>query len=74
MNTKASVAEMTKMLGHNPIQVDGIPEGFSFKQEDLTIGEVTYPGKYVVFLPLRAGSVDAETETDLLIKYKAHGI
>lgn len=51
--TQDTVEESAKQRGLEPVQVHGIPEGFSFKEPDLTIDSNTYEGHYVAFVPLR---------------------
>lgn len=50
--TRANVAEIAKSKGYEPLQEDGIPEGFSWKEPDVTIGEVTHKGRIIRFKPL----------------------
>jgi hypothetical protein len=72
--TRANVEEWVKDKGYEPVQIDGIPEGFSYKKPDITISGVVHAGGYVAFIPLadwenesviKAGSVE-----DLLKAYK----
>lgn len=66
--TRASIEKFTRDL--LPIQVDGIPEGFSFAKEGKTIGGVTYADSYVAFVPLQEiEPITAQTIEELLIKY-----
>jgi len=51
--TLASVQEKIKNKGLEPVQIDGIPEGFSFKEPSITIGGVYHEGKYTAFIPLK---------------------
>ncbi len=55
--------------GANPVQIDGIPEGFSFKYPDLIIGGIVRWGKYKVFVPLTDIVLSADTEEVLLDLY-----
>lgn len=48
--TRESVEQLTKE--YEPIQIDGIPEGFSFKKPDITIGGKEHKGFYIAYLPL----------------------
>lgn len=50
--TRASVEEYAKTKGLEPIQIDGIPEGFSFREPDVTIGKVEHKGRITKFKPL----------------------
>jgi len=54
--TRAYAEESAKEKGYEPIQVDGIPEGFSFKKPDIDIGGKVHVGELIAFIPL------AETE------------
>lgn len=51
--THANVADFAKARALEPIQIDGVPEGFSFKEPDLMIGDLLHEGDYVAFIPLR---------------------
>lgn len=57
--TRAYAEESAKEKGYEPIQVDGIPEGFSFKKPDIDIGGKVHVGELIAFIPL------AETEREL---------
>ena len=37
--------------GYTPVQIDGIPEGFSYKKADINIDGEEYVGDYVAFIP-----------------------
>lgn len=50
--TKANVSKWATERGLIPVQLDGIPEGFSFKENDLTVGNVTNYGQYIAYVPL----------------------
>lgn len=50
--TRASVEKYALENGLEPIQIDGIPEGFSWKEPDITIGGVFHEGKIIKFKPL----------------------
>lgn len=72
--THANVQAWAKERGLEPVQVDGIPEGFSFKEPDIYIGEKMHHGEYVAYIPLSNWeSVFAATIDELLTKYIAHG-
>lgn len=52
--TRANVAELVEGKGYDPIQVDGIPEGFSFwAPQDRTMANVRDMGALVAFRPLK---------------------
>lgn len=51
--THVNIAEYAEQHGLTPVQVDGIPEGFSFKEPDIEIGGIEHEGQYVAFLPLK---------------------
>lgn len=50
--TRTNVAEFAANNGLQPIQVDGVPEGFSFKEPDIEIGGIEHTGRTVIFTPL----------------------
>jgi len=60
--TKDSVAEEVKNK-YEPVQIDGIPEGFSFKAPTLKIGIKEYEGDYYIFIPLTTHSFSFNAET-----------
>lgn len=49
--TRVNVERIATQRGLEPIQIDGIPEGFSFKAPDLEVGGKLYAGQYVVYVP-----------------------
>lgn len=51
--TRASVEAFAQQEGLEPIQIDGIPEGFSFKESDVKIGNSVHPGRFTAFIPLK---------------------
>ena len=66
--TRESVEQLAK--DYEPIQVDGIPEGFSFKKPDITIGDKEHKGFYIAYLPLSENeTVVAMNLHDLLKAY-----
>jgi len=67
--TVDTVAQKANDEGLEPIQIDGIPDGFSWKEPDVTIGGQTHAGKYVLFGPLGSDVVRTETPEDLLNSY-----
>lgn len=50
--TRANVEQYAKEKGYEPVQIDGIPEGFSFIEPDITIGDILHKGRIVKFKPL----------------------
>ena len=50
--TRATVADFAREKGLEPIQIDGIPEGFAWKEPDVTIGDKEIRGRTVIFTPL----------------------
>lgn len=49
--TRANVEAYAKEKGLEPVQIDGIPEGFSYKAPDVIIGDKNYEGTYIVIYP-----------------------
>lgn len=66
--TRADVEVWSKERGLESIQVDGIPEGFSFKEPDLNIGSRNYFGKYVAYIPLSNWTIIYSPTIEQLIK------
>lgn len=62
--TRANVQSYAEANGLEPIQIDGIPEGFSWKEPDITIAGNTYQGKIIEFKPL------AEWNEENIIRYE----
>lgn len=50
--TRANVEEYAQTKGLELIQIDGIPEGFSWREPDVTIGGVAHKGRIIKFKPL----------------------
>lgn len=56
--TRANVEQYAKEKGLEPIQIDGVPEGFAWKQPDVTISTTHEPegklhkGKTLIFKAL----------------------
>lgn len=74
--TRVSVETDCTEAGWEPVQIDGIPEGFSWKMPDVEIGGVNHIGDYVAFIPLaeverQPFKVVASTIEGLLAKYNA---
>ncbi len=71
--TRANVEEHAKAKGYEPVQIDGIPEGFSFRKPDVNIGGVSHIGQFIAFIPLadwdNDSTVLASTPNDLLNAY-----
>lgn len=68
---KARVVEYIVERGLRSIQIDGIPEGFSFKEPDITIGGKDIIGDYIAFIPKSDWVVvKAKSTEELLKEYK----
>lgn len=50
--TRANVEQYAKEKGLEPIQIDGISEGFSFIEPDITISNQLHKGRIIKFKPL----------------------
>ena len=50
--TRANVEAYAKTYGLEPIQIDGVPEGFAWREPDVTIGDKTHKGRIIKFKPL----------------------
>ncbi len=50
--TRANVEDYAKNKGLEPVQIDGIPEGFSFREPNINIGGVEHEGRIIKFKPL----------------------
>lgn len=76
--TRASVEEFVRDRPYMPIQVDGIPEGFSFEREKIIIGGTEYPGSLIAFVPFSNWDSDemvyGKTKEELLENYKIKSI
>lgn len=71
--TRVNVEKFVKEKGLEPVQIDGIPEGFSFKEPDVTIGGRFHKGELAAFFPLHDWSDGFQVrnnEKDLLAVYK----
>jgi hypothetical protein len=69
-NTRAYVAEVANSECLLPVQIDGIPDGFVFLREGITIGGVTSDEHYVIFIPNSEGTrveANANTKADDLL-------
>lgn len=60
-NTKANVIEYATKQGLLSVQLDGIPEGFSFIRESKNIGGKDTGEEYVVFVPHTKAIVTMDT-------------
>ncbi len=80
--TVASIRKYVEQHGLEPVQIDGIPEGLSFIEPDITIGQNTIHGEYIAFIPFSSWEdkpfVTSEKEKHLLELYneqaKKHAI
>lgn len=70
LNTYSNVITRASSKGLVPYQIDGIPEGFSYKEADVTIGGKEHLGQYVAFLPLKEEQISSTNKEDLLDLYK----
>ncbi len=61
--------EASKM-GLTLVQINGIPEGFSYKKDGVTIGDITHPDSYIAFVPLTDKVVTATSIDDLTAEYR----
>lgn len=72
--TFANVKDWAEQRGLEPVQIDGIPEGFSFKEPTVTISNKEHIGGYVAYIPFSDwDAVYANSEADLQTKYQQHG-
>ncbi len=51
--TKANVERYAISKGLEPLQINGIPEGFSWREPDITINKEFHKGRTVKFQPLQ---------------------
>lgn len=75
-NTLANLKQYAENASLESVQIDGIPEGFSYKVADVTINDaegnpVEHKGPYVAFVPNAFGEIRAEKIEDLLTAYNA---
>lgn len=52
LTTRANVEEYARQKGWDLMQIDGIPDGFSWKEPDITIGTMTHKGRIIKIKPL----------------------
>lgn len=74
-NTAENVRVYAEEAGLEPVQIDGIPEGFSFKYPNVEINNKLIKRGYIAFIPLRDDShktarVYGETKKELLTAYE----
>jgi hypothetical protein len=50
--TRANVERYALSKGLEPVQEDGIPDGFVWKEPDITIGGKEHKGRIIKFKPL----------------------
>lgn len=50
--TRANVEVYAKTYGLDPIQIDGIPDGFAWKEPDVNINGIEHKGRIIKFKPL----------------------
>lgn len=50
--TRANVEKHALAHGLQPVQIDGIPDGFAWKACGITIGDRVVPDKIIKFKPL----------------------
>lgn len=60
--TRATVEQYAKERGLEPVQIDGVPEGFSWKEPDITLANKTHRGKILKFKPLGEWGKDISYE------------
>lgn len=72
--TYAQLKEFAATHGLELVVTDWIPDGFAYKEPDLTIGETEHQGQYVAYIPLSDWEcVRASSLEDLQTKYKNYG-
>lgn len=62
--TRANVEQYAKEKGYEPIQIDGIPDGFAWKEPDIGIGDRTHRGRIIKFKPLGEWDKDISYENN----------
>lgn len=72
--TVTSIQKYIQQHGLEPVQIDEIPEGLSFIEPDITIGQNTIHGEYIAFIPFSSWEdmpyVSSENKKHLLELYK----
>lgn len=71
-NTRSNVQSFALNEGYEPIQIDGIPEGFSFKMPDIQIGDSYHIGECIAFIPNSDVSINSYSIELLQEIYKTH--
>lgn len=66
------MAKDAEEMGYVPFQIDGIPEGFCFVKEPLTIGGVDHPVSFLAYLPLTNGGAVAASNPEILLHEYNH--
>ena len=69
--TLENVAQLAK--DYEPVQQDGIPDGFLWKKPDVTIGDKEIKGDYVLYVPMTENTLNAQTIEPLLAEYNKNG-
>ncbi len=65
--TRVIAEQYAKDHGLEPVQIDGIPDGFAFIEPDVTIGENTHIGSYVAIIPLSDNEIIKSPYKDQLL-------
>jgi len=60
--TRANVKDYADKHGLNPDWEDGYPEGFVWREDDITIGGKTHKGRKIKFKPLEEWDEGIEYE------------
>lgn len=68
-NTAENIKDKVSSYGLQEVQIDGIPEGFSYKFPDITIGSQTHFGHYLSYVPMADSIVRGKTQEELLENY-----
>lgn len=67
--TRVNIGKYVESKGLKAIQIDGIPEGFSFIEPDIKIGDKVHTGKLVAFVPLTHEVIESFNMNELLENY-----
>lgn len=51
--TRANVEQYAKARGFEPVQIDGVPEGFAWQTPTVIIDATEHKGKIIKFAPLK---------------------
>lgn len=68
-HTVENIKGTVESYGLEPVQIDGIPEGFSYKFPDITIGKTTHYGHFLSFVPMAEVIVRGKDTEELLQNY-----